>query len=770
MKKTKGILSGALAAVMICSSCIGVAASGYTSKTEKSLTFTGGSVLIPKSSFEGENSFSLTADTTLEDVEALKNDSTTFKGVKEVKDTERSMNFTEEIWQHVLTAEGFTFDSQTGKITAAPANYANYRVQSWDFQQNDQAQEQAYIYNNLNVYVQTGKEPSMTSKPRRYTDKLTVGKNGEASGDVLALETFNSPATIYLNGASGNKNPIKMEDESLNTNYPKALSRYSIAGTGFIYRLQNDSQNFKPSKVEVKFVASEAMANAISVQASRGNAYERTATTTDTVCSNNLDSTVSKSGTLTIDLNKNNDFTPEQIRWNESSNVVRWGDYNSYTATLTGFEASDIYFGFKGSANMQVYAIDVYTTEVVDGNPFSYTVTKTEEKDNARSLNFGEALWQNLLTLGNVNYDVKTGKITNLPENVSHINGWDMGDKSEGCAKAFYNNMHMYVQSGSDSDKNARIDWGVTVKSKTESGVFDKFQSNPKVDLNNASRSVLQMEDESRNPNYPKTLSRYVVNWSKLIYDLQNKDHSFKTSKVVIKIMAPEYRTKGDYLSADTSRLTAAYESGVLGSTVDKNGTTLNRLDVKENTDFTTQQCVWKNDKNEDKYSGWKTYDVTITGFESGDEYLALYAKESVYIYAIDVYSEKVNYNVSVSEAEEYDGVEANISFPSGVSQKLPDKLVITKPADISVAIHDGRWTITSDLTDTEFGTVIIGAFDDNGLIKVMNMARASLKGESGSISNVPADCKYLKAMLWNSLSDMQPVSDFNEYSTASGQ
>ena len=49
-------------------------------------------------------------------------------------------------------------------------------------------------------------------------------------------------------------------------------------------------------------------------------------------------------------------------------------------------------------------------------------------------------------------------------------------------------------------------------------------------------------------------------------------------------------------------------------------------------------------------------------------------------------------------------------------------------------------------------------------------MARASLKGESGSISNVPTDCKYLKAMLWNSLSDMQPVSDFDECNTASGQ
>ncbi len=766
MKKTKGILSGALAAVMICSSCIGVAASGYTSKTEKSVTFTGGSVLIPKSSFEGENSFSLTADTTLDNVEALKNDSTTFKGVKEVKDEERSMNFTKKLWGKILerskthsengVTSNITYDSDSLKITAIDSTYPGYKMQSWDFGENESwsgkgDNAKGLIYDALNFYVQVGNEKSGNW---RVTQGITVGMDS-------ALVNFKAPTVMYLNGSGERRNVKDMENSELNSNYPEKLARYSVDGEGFIYRLKNDAKNNKPSKVEVKFVSTESMASGISVGTNRSAAYSG---------SGDLDSTISQAGTLTIDLKKNNDFTTNEIEWTDSKNTKRWSNYNSYTATLTGFTTEDLYFGFKGSANMQVYAIDVYTTEVVNGNPFSYTVTKTEEKDTTRSLNFGEALWQNLLKLGNVNYDVKTGKITNLPENVSHINGWDMGDKSEGCAKAFYNNMHMYVQSGSDSDKNARIDWGVTIKSKTESGVFDKFQSNPKVDLNNASRSVLQMEDESRNPNYPKTLSRYVVNWSKLIYDLQNKDHSFKTSKVVIKIMAPEYRTKGDYLSADTSRLTTTYESGVLGSTVDKSGTTLNRLDVKENTDFTTQQCVWKNNENEDKYSGWKTYDVTITGFKSEDEYLALCAKESVYIYAIDVYSEKVNYNVSVSEAEEYDSVEANISIPSEMSQKLPDKLVITKPADISVAIDAGRWTITSDLTDTEFGTVIIGAFDDNGLIKVMNMARASLKGESGSISDMPADCKYLKAMLWNSLSDMQPVSDSIEYNTASGQ
>ena len=766
MKKTKGILSGALAAVMICSSCIGVAASGYTSKTEKSLTFTGGSVLIPKSSFEGENSFSLTADTTLDNVEALKNDSTTFKGVKEVKDEERSMNFTKKLWGKILerskthsengVTSNITYDPDSLKITAIDSTYPGYKMQSWDFGENESwsgkgDNAKGLIYDALNFYVQVGDEKSDNW---RVTQGITVGMDS-------ALVNFKAPTVMYLNGSGERRNNKDMENSELNSNYPEKLARYSVDGEGFIYRLKNDAKNNKPSKVEVKFVSTESMASGISVGTNRSAAYSG---------SGDLDSTISQAGTLTIDLKKNNDFTTNEIEWTDSKNTKRWSNYNSYTATLTGFTTEDLYFGFKGSANMQVYAIDVYTTEVVNGNPFSYTVTKTEEKDTTRSLNFGEALWQNLLKLGNVNYDVKTGKITNLPANVSHINGWDMGDKSEGCAKAFYNNMHMYVQSGSDSDKKDRIDWGVTVKSKTESGVFDKFQSNPKVDLNNASRSVLQMEDESRNPNYPKTLSRYVVNWSKLIYDLQNKDHSFKTSKVVIKIMAPEYRTKGDYLSVDTSRLTTTYESGVLGSTVDKSGTTLNRLDVKENTDFTTQQCVWKNNENEDKYSGWKTYDVTITGFKSEDEYLALCAKESVYIYAIDVYSEKVNYNVCVSEAEEYDSVEANISIPSEMSQKLPDKLVITKPADISVAIDDGRWTITSDLTDTEFGTVIIGAFDDIGLIKVMNMARASLKGESGSISDMPADCKYLKAMLWNSLSDMQPVSDSIEYNTASGQ
>ena len=765
MKKTKGILSGALAAVMICSSCIGVAASGYTSKTEKSLTFTDGSVLIPKSSFEGENSFSLTADTTLEDVEAL-NNSATFKGVKEVKDEERSMNFTKKLWGKILerskthsengVTSNITYDSDSLKITAIDSTYPVYKMQSWDFGENESwsgkgDNAKGLIYDALNFYVQVGNEKSDNW---RVTQGITVGMDS-------ALVKFKAPTVMYLNGSGERRNVKDMENSELNPNYPEKLARYSVDGAGFIYRLKNDAKNNKPSKVEVKFVSTESMASGISVGTNRSAAYSG---------SGDLDSTISKTGALTIDLKKNNDFTTDEIEWRDSKNTKRWSNYNSYTATLTGFTTEDLYFGFKGSANMQVYAIDVYRTEVVNGNPFLYTVTKTEEKDTTRSLNFGEALWQNLLKLGNVNYDVETGTITNLPENVSHINGWDMGDKSEGCAKAFYNNTHMYVQSGSDSDKNARIDWGVTVKSKTEPGVFDKFQSNPKVDLNNASRNVLQMEDESLNPNYPKTLSRYVVNWSKLIYDLQNKDHSFKTSKVVIKIMAPEYRTKGDFLSADTSRLTDAYESGVLGSTVDKNGTTLNRLDVKENTDFTTQQCVWKNSENVDKYSGWKTYDVTITGFESEDEYLALCAKESVYIYAIDVYSEKVNYNVSVSGAEEYDSVEANISIPSGVSQTLPDKLVITKPADISVAIHNGRWTITSDLTDTEFGTVIIGAFDDNGLIKVMNMARASLKGESGSVSDMPADCKYLKAMLWNSLSDMQPVSDFDEYNTASGQ
>ena len=743
MKKTKGILSGALAAVMICSSCIGVAASGYTSKTEKSLTFTGGSVLIPKSSFEGENSFSLTADTTLEDVEALKNDSTTFKGVKEVKDTERSMNFTEEIWRMALEAADVTYDTD-GRITSEKPPM---QISGWDNCKREKCKP--VFLDGLHTYVQTGTE---TDEAWRKPMGVTV------SG--TSLEKFQSKAALAINGL--NSKVVKdQENETLNPNYPRQLSRYCFNGQSFIYDLQNSNKEFKASKVVVKFVTYNDTINSISVGTNRSNPYSGTG---------DLDSKQESPGTLNIDIQKNNDYTPEQIKWKNSSGEDKYTNWYSYSATLTGFTTDDAYFGFKESAGaLFVYAIDVYELQKNDVG-FDYTVTKTEEKDTTRSLNFGEALWQNLLELGNVNYDVETGKITNLPENVSHINGWDMSDKSEGCAKAFYNNMHMYVQSGSDSDKKDRIDWGVTVKSKTESGVFDKFPSNPKVDLNNNSRSVLQMEDESRNPNYPKTLSRYVVNWSKLIYDLQNKDHSFKTSKVVIKIMAPEYRTKGDYLSADTSRLTDAYESGVLGSTVDKNGTTLNRLDVKENTDFTTQQCVWKNSENVDKYSGWKTYDVTITGFESKDEYLALYAKESVYIYAIDVYSEKVNYNVSVSGAEEYDSVEANISIPRGVSQKLPDKLVITKPADISVAIHNGRWTITSDLTDTEFGTVIIGAFDDNGLIKVMNMARASLKGESGSVSDMPAGCKYLKAMLWNSLSDMQPVSDFDECNTASGQ
>ncbi len=743
MKKTKGILSGALAAVMICSSCIGVAASGYTSKTEKSLTFTSGSVLIPKSSFEGENSFSLTADTTLDDVEALKNASTTFKGVKEVKDTERSMNFTEEIWRMALEAADVTYDTD-GRITSEKPPT---QISGWDNCKREKCKP--VFLDGLHTYVQTGTE---TDEAWRKPMGVTV------SG--TSLEKFQSKAALAINGL--NSKVVKdQENETLNPNYPRQLSRYCFNGQSFIYDLQNSNKEFKASKVVVKFVTYDNTINSISVGTNRSNPYSGTG---------DLDSKQESPGTLNIDIQKNNDYTPEQIKWKNSSGEDKYTNWYSYSATLTGFTTDDAYFGFKESAGaLFVYAIDVYELQKNDVG-FDYTVTKTEEKDTTRSLNFGEALWQNLLKLGNVNYDVKTGKITNLPANVSHINGWDIGDKSEGCAKAFYNNMHMYVQSGSDSDKKDRIDWGVTVKSKTESGVFDKFQSNPKVDLNNASRSVLQMEDESRNPNYPKTLSRYVVNWSKLIYDLQNKDHSFKTSKVVIKILAPEYRTNGDYLSADTSRLTTPYESGALGSTVDKSGTTLNQLDVKENTDFTTQQCVWKNDKNEDKYSGWKTYDVTITGFKSEDEYLALCAEESVYIYAIDVYSEKVNYNVSVSEAEEYDSVEANISIPSEMSQKLPDKLVITKPADISVAIDDGRWTITSDLTDTEFGTVIIGAFDDNGLIKVMNMARASLKGESGSISDVPADSKYLKAMLWNSLSDMQPVSDFNEYNTASGQ
>ena len=729
-----------------------------------------GNMMIDASAIpSGGDSISLKANTTLSDINTLKNDKTNFAAVKEVKDSSRSLNFTEQIWEQALSAKGIAYDSD-GKITNT--NGTTY-IQSWDLGKD---YSKPVFYDGLHIYVQTGIETG-TGNDWKTPLGITVGET--------SLKKLPSKAIMHLDSTA--RDVIDMENEELNPNYPRELSRYSFNGQYFIYNLQNENKSFKPSKVVVKFVTTEAGAKGISVGTNRSEEYS----------SGELDTTADKSGVLNLSVEKNNDYTSEQIQWKGADNKDYWTNYNSYSATITDFTADDMYFGFlESSLNLYVYAVDVYC---YDGMELEYNVSKTVDKDSSRSLNFTEQIWEQALSAKGIAYD-SDGKITNT-NGTTYIQSWDLG--KDYSKPVFYDGLHIYVQTGIETGTGN--DWktplGITVGETS----LKKLPSKAIMHLDSTARDVIDMENEELNPNYPRELSRYSFNGQYFIYNLQNENKSFKPSKVVVKFVTTEAGAKG--ISVGTNR-SEEYSSGELDTTADKSGV-LN-LSVEKNNDYTSEQIQWKGADNKDYWTNYNSYSATITDFTADDMYFGfLESSLNLYVYAVDVYAEKVNYNISgLSGVGDYDFIRANIYYPSeslcGVAendadfaefisdnsiaskddaeqyntehsdrpiiftsnQLSLDKIAVKKDADINISVTDMSWSVTSNCTDSGYGTVIIGAFDSEGtLLEILNTARIPVSGGSGNIKSVkPEGTKLLKAMFWEDMTYMKPVCVKSEY------
>lgn len=650
--------------------------------------------------------------------------------VSDYIDTSRSLNFSETVWRNILDAKKISYDTDTGNI--ADENGTSY-IQSWDLGKD---YSKSVFYDKLNIYVQTGKE---NGSEWRTEQGITVGDT--------SLKALASRAVMHIN--SSTKVIKDMENNELNPDYPKTLSRYSFNGQSFIYNLKNMDKSFKPSKVVVKFVTVDSGANGISVGTNRSDEY----------LSGNLDTTEKQSGVLKLSVEKNNDFSSEQIKWKDSKGNIKWNNYNSYSATLTGFTTDDLYFGFlESDLNLYVYAVDVYTNsfsadlsvegaenhivnsgsdvkikisvssasvvesaEIFDGknsvgfaqqndNTYEYTFKAEHGLHTVRAVihlvdgNTYETQKFSFKAIRQKNYsDIWTvedykdvARSTNFSDDLvrQFLDMWDVNqgqtieyDENDNIITGLKNGYSWHAKEKVLSDLHIYTEKLTDTDSSYYYSIFVPYSQ------------IKAKEDPGLNFGYDKNMSRKVFGFQRIKYDLMNGEHDSLVSKVKLKCVSNvSLSSMENYVcKTDTGRelnISAYYDPEYVDESGNPAGNPIRYFANEENK----ENGIYNLD------SGWNTCIIEITGFNKSDEWfsLELPSNSGTYYTDIEVYHNTVTSEVSVSGAEGKNVI-------SGTELEFNMKL---KPAEYinSVKVFDNSVEIglMSKISDGEYGFGLI--------------------------------------------------------------
>lgn len=614
--------------------------------------------------------------------------------VSDYKDTMRSMNFTEEIWRMALEAADVTYDTD-GRITSEKPPM---QISGWDNCKREKCKP--VFLDGLHTYVQTGTE---TDEAWRKPMGVTV------SG--TSLEKFQSKAALAINGL--NSKVVKdQENETLNPNYPRQLSRYCFNGQSFIYDLQNSNKEFKASKVVVKFVTYNDTINSISVGTNRSNPYSGTG---------DLDSKQESPGTLNIDIQKNNDYTPEQIKWKNSSGEDKYTNWYSYSATLTGFTTDDTYFGFKESTGaLFVYAIDVYADEFsadffvegvenhkaergsvldvkikpsvptiidkIDVYNGMQIVGTAEKNGSVWSLTINAehgvySLWAKIKFLDGEEYSTERYSFKTVRAK-NYSTTWEVEDYKDEVRSTNFSDelvrefLEMWdvsqgqtVQYDSAGNIVTALNNGYSWHAK-ESTLSNLHIYTEKLDETDKSyyyhifvpySQIQAKENPLLNPGYDKKLSRKLFGFQRIRFDLGNEAKDSIVSKVEFKCFV---------------NVNQMNQSSVVCKTDSGRALTVSaRPDPEYNGENPLKYFANEDKKAENSYNygtGWAACIVELNGFEKNDQWFSveLPSSSSAYYTDINVYHNTINADVSVMGAEGQNVISGtNLEFKLNIIQ-----------------------------------------------------------------------------------------------------